>query len=43
MPGTTSQRNVERAGFRAVYTKVVVRKRHPSLADSGPPQVQYSA
>jgi GNAT superfamily N-acetyltransferase len=43
MPGTTSQRNVERAGFRTVYTKVVVRKRHPSLADSGPPQVQYSA
>jgi GNAT superfamily N-acetyltransferase len=43
MPGTTSQRNVERAGFRTVYTKVVVRKRHPSLADSGPPHVQYSA
>jgi GNAT superfamily N-acetyltransferase len=43
MPGTASQRNVERAGFRAMYTKVVVRKRHPSIADSGPPQVLYSA
>ncbi len=43
MPGTTSQRNVERSGFRTAYTKVVVRKRHPSLADSGPPPVQYSA
>jgi len=26
MPGTTSQRNVERAGFRVAYTKVVVSK-----------------
>jgi GNAT superfamily N-acetyltransferase len=43
MPGTTSQRNVERAGFRTAYTKVVVRKRHPSVPDAGPPQVQYSA
>jgi hypothetical protein len=42
MPGTTSQRNVERAGFRTAYTKVVVRKRHPSVPDAGPPQVQYS-
>lgn len=43
MPGTTSQRNVERAGFRMAYTKVVVRKRHPSVADSAPPRVNYSA
>jgi hypothetical protein len=42
MPGTTSQRNVERAGFRVAYTKVVVSKRHPAAADSGPVQVQYS-
>jgi hypothetical protein len=42
MPGTTSQRNVERAGFRTAYTKVVVRKRHPSVPDAGPSQVQYS-
>jgi hypothetical protein len=42
MPGTTSQRNVERAGFRTAYTKVVVRKRHPSVPNAGPPQVQYS-
>lgn len=26
LPGTTSQRNVERAGFRVAYTKVVVAK-----------------
>jgi GNAT superfamily N-acetyltransferase len=26
LPGTTSQRNVERAGFRVAYTKVVVSK-----------------
>src|SRR5215472_7818470 len=26
MPGTTSQRNAERAGFRTAYTKVVVKK-----------------
>ncbi len=34
MPGTTSQRNVERAGFRVAYTKVVVKKPllGPSLA-----------
>ena len=42
MPGTTSQRNVERAGFRVAYTKVVVSKRHPSLANAGPPPVHYS-
>jgi GNAT superfamily N-acetyltransferase len=42
MPGTTSQRNVERAGFRVAYTKVVVSKRHPRLADAGPAQVNYS-
>lgn len=29
MPGTTSQRNAERAGFRTAYTKVVCIKRHP--------------
>jgi len=29
MPGTTSQRNVERAGFRTAYTKVVVSKTPP--------------
>lgn len=29
LPGTTSQRNAERAGFRAAYTKVVCIKRHP--------------
>lgn len=40
MPGTTSQRNAERAGFRCAYTKVVVVKRHPS--SSGPIQVHYS-
>ena len=42
MPGTTSQRNVERAGFRVAYTKVVVSKRHPELVDAGPAQVHYS-
>jgi GNAT superfamily N-acetyltransferase len=42
MPGTTSQRNVERAGFRTAYTKVVVRKKHPNSADSFPPVVNYS-
>ncbi|MBZ5521335.1 MAG: GNAT family N-acetyltransferase [Acidobacteriia bacterium] len=31
MPGTTSQRNVERAGFRVAYTKVVVTKAPPGL------------
>ena len=41
MPGTTSQRNVERAGFRVAYTKVVVSKRHPSITDAGPVQVHY--
>jgi GNAT superfamily N-acetyltransferase len=30
MPGTTSQRNVERAGFRVAYTKVVVGKAPPA-------------
>jgi GNAT superfamily N-acetyltransferase len=29
LPGTTSQRNAERAGFRTAYTKVVTIKRHP--------------
>jgi GNAT superfamily N-acetyltransferase len=29
LPGTTSQRNAERAGFRTAYTKVVCIKRHP--------------
>jgi GNAT superfamily N-acetyltransferase len=32
MPGTTSQRNVERAGFRVAYTKVVVGKAPPAGA-----------
>jgi GNAT superfamily N-acetyltransferase len=43
MPGTTSQRNVERAGFRAAYTKVVVKKAHLSIANAGPVQPQYSS
>jgi len=30
MPGTTSQRNVERAGFRVAYTKVVCSKPYPA-------------
>lgn len=30
MPGTVSQRNVERAGFRIAYTKVVVIKESPN-------------
>lgn len=30
LPGTTSQRNAERAGFRTAYTKVVCIKRHPA-------------
>jgi GNAT superfamily N-acetyltransferase len=42
MPGTTSQRNVERAGFRTAYTKVVVSKKHPTSKDSAPPVVTYS-
>lgn len=42
MPGTTSQRNVERAGFRVAYTKVVVKKVHPSVAGAGPVQPLYS-
>jgi GNAT superfamily N-acetyltransferase len=42
MPGTTSQRNVERAGFRTAYTKVVVSKKHPTRKDSAPPVVTYS-
>lgn len=41
MPGTTSQRNAERAGFRTAYTKVVVVKRHPKSA--GPVDVHYSS
>jgi len=41
MPGTTSQRNAERAGFRTAYTKVVVVKRHPRSA--GPVSVNYSS
>ena len=40
LPGTTSQRNVERAGFRTAYTKVVCIKRHPN--SKGPVQVHYS-
>jgi GNAT superfamily N-acetyltransferase len=40
MPGTTSQRNVERAGFRTAYTKVVVVKRHPNSPE--PVNVHYS-
>jgi GNAT superfamily N-acetyltransferase len=40
MPGTTSQRNVERAGFRTAYTKVVVVKRHASSPEAI--QVHYS-
>lgn len=40
MPGTTSQRNAERAGFRTAYTKVVVIKRHPK--SGGPVPVHYS-
>ncbi len=40
MPGTTSQRNAEKAGFRAAYTKVVVVKRHPSSPGTIP--VHYS-
>lgn len=40
MPGTSSQRNAERAGFRTAYTKVVVVKRHPK--SPGAIQVHYS-
>ncbi|HEX5435464.1 MAG TPA: GNAT family N-acetyltransferase, partial [Candidatus Angelobacter sp.] len=40
MPGTSSQRNAERAGFRTAYTKVVVVKRHPK--GPGMIQVHYS-
>jgi len=43
MPGTTSQRNAERAGFRVAYTKVVVKKTHPSIANAGPVQPMYSS
>ena len=42
MPGTTSQRNAERAGFRTAYTKVVVSKKHPTSSSSAPPAVSYS-
>jgi GNAT superfamily N-acetyltransferase len=44
MPGTTSQRNAERAGFRTAYTKVVVSKKHHTNANtsSAPPPVSYS-
>lgn len=41
MPGSTSQRNAERAGFRTAYTKVVVVKRHPR--NTGPISVNYSS
>jgi GNAT superfamily N-acetyltransferase len=34
MPGTTSQRNAERAGFRTAYTKVVVVKRLPKTSST---------
>lgn len=40
MPGSSSQRNAERAGFRTAYTKVVVVKRHPK--SQGTIQVHYS-
>lgn len=40
MPGTSSQRNAERAGFRTAYTKVVVVKRHPK--SPGEVEVRYS-
>jgi GNAT superfamily N-acetyltransferase len=40
MPGTSSQRNAERAGFRTAYTKVVVAKRHPKSPE--PVHVHYS-
>lgn len=36
MPGTTSQRNAERAGFHVAYTKVVVKKGHPADDGGGP-------
>ena len=35
MPGTVSQRNVERAGFRLAYTKVVVSKAPPRNLSAG--------
>lgn len=35
MPGTTSQRNAERAGFRTAYTKVVAKKQFPGEAGTG--------
>jgi GNAT superfamily N-acetyltransferase len=34
MPGTSSQRNAERAGFRTAYTKVVVIKKHPKSSEA---------
>jgi GNAT superfamily N-acetyltransferase len=34
MPGTSSQRNAERAGFRTAYTKVVVVKRHRKSSEA---------
>ena len=40
MPGTTSQRNAERAGFKTAYTKVVVVKGHPK--SGGAVHVHYS-
>ena len=43
MPGTTSQRNVERAGFRTAYTKVVVKKKHPTGDGGEPVHVHYSS
>jgi GNAT superfamily N-acetyltransferase len=42
MPGTTSQRNAERAGFSTAYTKVVVSKKDPTNCSSAPPVVSYS-
>lgn len=42
MPGTSSQRNAERAGFGVAYTKVVVKKAHPSFVGAGPLQPVYS-
>lgn len=41
MPGTTSQRNAERAGFRTAYTKVVCVKKHLS-SSAHQVHVQYS-
>ena len=40
MPGTTSERNAERAGFQVAYTKVVVKKKYPASDGAGPVQPQ---